>query len=144
MLPVEPADGGRDPRLRACDADRDRVAESLREHHAVGRLSLEEFQQRLDATYRAKTYGELDAQTVDLPPAGGPLLPDQQRPAGTGHRRSRTHSYLSVNAICWAIWGASVATSGGHSLQGLWPIWVSLPWGAALITRRGGHQPPRG
>ncbi len=32
-----------DPRLRASDADRERTAQLLREHHAVGRLTAEEF-----------------------------------------------------------------------------------------------------
>ncbi len=49
-----------DPRIRASDADRDRAAEALREHHATGRLTVEEFQERLDRVYAAKTLGELD------------------------------------------------------------------------------------
>ena len=32
-----------DPRIRASDEDRDRAASLLREHHAVGRLTPEEF-----------------------------------------------------------------------------------------------------
>ena len=35
------------------DADREASAGQLREHYAVGRLSLDEFQDRLDAVYRA-------------------------------------------------------------------------------------------
>ena len=36
-----------DPRIRASDADRDRVAALLREHHAAGRLTAEEFHERM-------------------------------------------------------------------------------------------------
>ena len=36
-----------DPRIRASDADRDRTAALLREHHAAGRLTAEEFNERL-------------------------------------------------------------------------------------------------
>ena len=48
-----------DPRIRASDADRDRTAALLREHHAAGRLTAEEFNERLDKAYAAKTLGEL-------------------------------------------------------------------------------------
>jgi hypothetical protein len=41
--------------LRASDAERERVAASLREHCAAGRLTLEELSERLDEAYRART-----------------------------------------------------------------------------------------
>ena len=47
-----------DPRLRASDDDSDRAAALLREHHAVGRLTAEEFNERLDKVYAARTMGE--------------------------------------------------------------------------------------
>ena len=49
-----------DPRIRASDDDRDRTAALLREHHAVGRLTAEEFSDRLDQAYAATTVGDLD------------------------------------------------------------------------------------
>lgn len=55
------------PQIRASDADRDRVAELLREHHAVGRLSAEEFSERLESALRARTLDELDELLADLP-----------------------------------------------------------------------------
>jgi hypothetical protein len=55
--------------LRASDADRDRVAEHLRDAMAEGRLDMDEFQERLETTYRARTYGELAPITRDLPSA---------------------------------------------------------------------------
>ncbi|MFB6562449.1 DUF1707 domain-containing protein [Streptomyces sp. NPDC056400] len=62
------------PELRASDADRDRVAERLRDAVAEGRLDMEEFEERLDAAYKSRTYAELEPLTRDLPaPAGGPL-----------------------------------------------------------------------
>ena len=50
-----------DPRMRASDTDRERTASLLRDHHAQGRLSAEEFNDRLDRAFTAKTIGELDA-----------------------------------------------------------------------------------
>ena len=66
-----------DPRIRASDADRDRTAALLREHHAAGRLTAEEFSERLDHTYAAKTMGELDQLLADLPAIDLYELPDR-------------------------------------------------------------------
>ena len=56
-----------DPDMRAGDADRERLVEQLREHHAAGRLTLDEFDERMTKAYAAKTYGELRTLTRDLP-----------------------------------------------------------------------------
>jgi hypothetical protein len=67
--------------LRVSDADRESVATSLREHYADGRLSLEEFQQRLDATFAARTDHDLHRITNDLPhpTAFAPTWPPARR-----------------------------------------------------------------
>lgn len=57
--------------IRASDADRDRVAEILREALAEGRLDPEEHAERIDTVYRAKTMGELEPVVRDLPAAAG-------------------------------------------------------------------------
>jgi Domain of unknown function (DUF1707)/Cell wall-active antibiotics response 4TMS YvqF len=57
--------------MRASDADRDRVADQLREALAEGRLTAEEHAERLDAVYTAKTYAELAPIVHDLPATGG-------------------------------------------------------------------------
>jgi hypothetical protein len=67
--------------LRVSDAERETVLESLREHTAAGRLTMDEFTERADQVLRAKTYGELENLTRDLPPldprraAAPPLTP---------------------------------------------------------------------
>ncbi|MDQ0581280.1 DUF1707 SHOCT-like domain-containing protein [Streptomyces rishiriensis] len=58
------------PDLRASDADRERVAEVLRDALAEGRLDMTEFEERLEETYKARTYRELAPITRDLPVAG--------------------------------------------------------------------------
>ncbi len=57
----------RNPHLRASDADRDATADRLRQHHTDGRLDQDEFQERLDGCFAAKTVGELAELTRDLP-----------------------------------------------------------------------------
>lgn len=74
--------------IRASDADRDRIADILREAMAEGRLTADEHAERVDAVYRAKTVGELEPLVRDLPaPAGTaraatPGVPGQEGPAG--------------------------------------------------------------
>jgi hypothetical protein len=54
--------------MRISDADRNKVAEILREAAGDGRIDFEELDQRLEATYAAKTYAELVPITHDLAP----------------------------------------------------------------------------
>ncbi|MFD1830736.1 DUF1707 domain-containing protein [Streptomyces desertarenae] len=68
------------PEMRASDADRERVAEVLREAVAEGRLDMEEFQERLDSAYTARTQGELAPLVRDLPRTTAPTTPAE--PAG--------------------------------------------------------------
>jgi DNA-binding transcriptional ArsR family regulator len=64
------------PELRIGDADRDATAAALGEHFAHGRLTLDELDARLDATFTATTHGELSAATRDLPDVTvSPALP---------------------------------------------------------------------
>jgi hypothetical protein len=55
--------------LRASDADRDRIADILREALAEGRLDAEEHAERVEGVLNAKTVGELDVFIRDLPAA---------------------------------------------------------------------------
>lgn len=85
-------------RLRISDDDRNRVAEVLRHAAGEGRIDLEELDERLDAAYRAKTYGELVPITADLPvaPARYPVpAPQPVRPARTGPMYSSSVAVMS-------------------------------------------------
>jgi hypothetical protein len=88
-------------RLRISDDDRNTVAEVLRKAAGEGRIDLEELDERLEAAYRAKTYGELVPITADLPvtpvrlPQPAPQLAPQPAPhaaaalpAGMGYTTS--------------------------------------------------------
>jgi hypothetical protein len=68
-------------RLRISDADRHKVAEVLREAAGEGRIDLTELDERLEATYAARTYADLVPITLDLPVARQTDLP--ARPAAT-------------------------------------------------------------
>jgi len=59
---TQPSEG-----ILASDADRDAAASALADAVAVGRLSLEEHNRRLDALFAARTQDQLSAVTADLP-----------------------------------------------------------------------------
>ena len=63
--PARPAAGG--PQTLASDADRDTAAGLLTAALAEGRLTADEHDQRLSATYAARTWQQLDPLTADLP-----------------------------------------------------------------------------
>jgi hypothetical protein len=63
--------------LRISDSDRHRVAEVLREAAGEGRIDFEELDERLEATYAARTYADLVPITLDLPAQTAAQLPVQ-------------------------------------------------------------------
>jgi uncharacterized protein DUF1707 len=146
-----------DPRMRASDADRDRAASLLREHHAEGRLTAEEFNDRLDRAFAAKTQGELDELFADLPAIDLYRLPASGiRPAPPGAvRRKRgymdRHGGGPLSGDGPAAWFAWVAMSGllfvawagfglfdGGAAWLPWFLLFSVPWALYLLRRRRG------
>ena len=78
--------------LRASDADREQFVEQLRQHHAEGRLTVEELTERTGRAYAARTLGDLDALATDLPPSTcrpAPGNAGRPPPARPGPRRRR-------------------------------------------------------
>jgi Domain of unknown function (DUF1707) len=75
---LEPHDAGQ---LRISDEDRHQVSELLRTAAGDGRIDLDELDERLEATYAAKTYADLVPITVDLPAhASGHSVAPMARP----------------------------------------------------------------
>ena len=86
--------------LRVSDADRHAVADILREAAGEGRLDIDELEERLEETYRAKTYADLEPITRDLPVAG--QMPPAAAPAaavpvvyGRGDASDSASAFLS-------------------------------------------------
>jgi hypothetical protein len=148
---------GRDE-LRAADVDRTFVAERLKGALNEGRLSLSEYDERLQQTYAAKTYGDLDRVMGDLPhpasardsqvvPTAGPPGGWQQVPATPSYAsaypspdRRAVPRWLaavwgawliavSVNVVIWLLVSLSAA-----EVVYFWPMWVAGPWGAVLLA----------
>jgi hypothetical protein len=127
-------------RMRAADTDRERVAEQLRSAHTEGRLGLIEYDERLQQAWAARTYGELEALTADLPPARSPADPAAHRKLRQPHwqcepgrgGRAAVATWASVSVINLLIW--AVVSLVTMSLIYPWWVWVAGPWGAVLLA----------
>jgi uncharacterized protein DUF1707/cell wall-active antibiotic response 4TMS protein YvqF len=53
--------------MRVSNDDRERVAKVLHDAMAEGRITVNELEERLDTVYAAKTFGDLQPVTADLP-----------------------------------------------------------------------------
>ena len=62
-------------RLRASDADRERVVDTLKAAFVQGRLTKDELGRRTGQALASRTYGELTALTVDLPARRSDIRP---------------------------------------------------------------------
>ena len=82
LEPRPPYQPGDPSLLRVSDADRHKVADILRDAAGEGRLEIDELDERLEATYAAKTYADLVPITADLP-ATAPGAAPQPRPAAS-------------------------------------------------------------
>jgi Domain of unknown function (DUF1707) len=138
--------------IRACDADRDRTAAALCEHLAAGRLTVEEFDERLDQAFAAKTLGELDEVMTDLPEANPGRLPGAlvdysdagpplTRLPPPGSIEAGPGSYSTAWRAAWSTWlmislFVFVLWLAGGASGSLWFVWVTLALGVVLLVRR--------
>lgn len=113
--------------LRAGDADRQRVADRLRQALDEGRLTVLEYDERLRAAYAALTYGELTEVTSDLPApapasASTPVRSADARAAEAGSATppGSAKAYLVRQGRAWL--GGAVVTNG------IWAATSGLDW----------------
>ncbi|MFE2294422.1 DUF1707 domain-containing protein [Streptomyces sp. NPDC059452] len=123
--------------MRASDAERERIAELLREAVAEGRLEMDEFEQRLETAYAARTHGELEPLVRDLPAPGTAVTP-------VG---SSAPAPLRGSAASWPARIGGTATSkgafafwSGFSRKGRWTVGRKFTafamWGGGEIDLR--------
>ena len=125
--------------LRIGDAERDAAAADLGEHYAAGRLTLEELNERLDAVFAAKTFGQLTRIMADLPGAG--RLPGRRPavpPSGDAGDARPAVDAGPASGYSWAASGRRDARIGhGPPRAGFQPGWeAGQARGIATATRR--------
>jgi len=109
-----------DKAMRASDADREQVAEVLRAAAGDGRLTLAELQDRLEALYAARTYGELEPVVSDLPVS---TLPSADEPPFQASPTPVTARAASPDRVGGTptTWVAK-AVFGGIARRGQWVV----------------------
>lgn len=134
--------------MRIGNVERESTVSRLQAALNEGRLDILEFDERVAATYAARTIGDLVPITADLPadtpapaamaPMAPPLARDRQR----SHRPERhTAGWLvwawrawaiavSINLVIWFL----VGVGQGFEDTYFWPMWVAGPWGAVLLV----------
>jgi class 3 adenylate cyclase len=102
-----PPPGGPGPATeRVADVDRDRTVTQLREHVVEGRLTLDEFSDRVGQALEARTRGDLVAVMADLPQTTQVAQSLPERTTAPPKKTGRWH----------------VAVMSGHSTKGRWRI----------------------
>ncbi|WP_433511933.1 DUF1707 SHOCT-like domain-containing protein [Nonomuraea sp. CA-143628] len=126
-------------KIRASDGDREVVAERLSAALTEGRLSMQEYDDRLGRAFQAVTYGELADLLGDLPRA---KAKPQPAPRGAAVPAGLLATLPRWLRILWAIWAVKVSINlvvwvmlsvSDASLVYFWPMWIIGPPGAALF-----------
>jgi hypothetical protein len=125
--------------MRASDADREIVRAMLADAFADGRLTREEYDDRLNTLYDSRTLGEVSSLVTDLVPLDGPpmapapLLRADIDMRTRGARKWRKDveesfaAFLVPSIICTVIWIA--VARGGF----FWPVFPMLFLGLNLV-----------
>ncbi|MGI5126921.1 DUF1707 SHOCT-like domain-containing protein [Pseudonocardia sp. CA-107938] len=139
--PVRPED------LRVSDAERNHVQDHLRRAHEAGQLDIAEFDERVQSAWAARTRGDLDRVTADLPALPPPAPPQKKgavfAPTGGG-------TAMRVLTIIWTcLFVVNVTAWGVLALTGIvvhpWPLWLLVPGAAlAVLYSFGIGRPERG
>lgn len=118
---------GTEPDVRVSDAEREAVASVLRDAAATGRLDADELEERVALAYGARTRGDLEGLTTDLP-AAPPVVAEPSRvPAVRGTPAGeKLAGFLIPNVVCNIVW---IATGGPW-----WPVWVLMGTGIGFAV----------
>jgi hypothetical protein len=92
--------GDLQPRMRAGDADRAKVVEKLGRHLGEGRLTVEEFDDRVTQAHAAVYLDQLPPLFVDLPP--DPPVPGPRQPRSTTWAPSAAFLVLAALVLSWS------------------------------------------
>jgi hypothetical protein len=131
-----------DPRLRIADSDRERAMADLAMHYADGRLDHEEYDERLDAIWTARTRADLALLFNDLP---RPQAPQPSRAPARTPRPAGSRFRLPLLPVIAVLVVLSVLTEVPFWLLVFPLLWFRMRrHGAASPHRSHSHAPPHG
>lgn len=146
--------------LRIGNVEREATVARLQAALGEGRLDIGEFDERLAATYSARTAGDLVPITADLPATGSAAAAtpavaggrDRPRHHAAGHGAGQLaggadgrpdRNSRAWLAWAWRAWATAVAINlviwlavslGNGDAAYFWPMWVAGPWGVILLV----------
>lgn len=123
--------------ILASDADRERVAERLRQAATEGRILAHELEERVARALRARTYGELAVLIDDLPRADT----TPERRGSRSLRMARSHPVATVAvlvAVTLVLFVVAAAVVASFFFLG--PLWIVL---VVMLFARRGYQGER-
>ena len=155
---------GDQQKMRASDRDRQQVVDRLRSAVEDGRLTMDEYMDRMEAAYQAATYGDLAPLCADLP-VSAPVMAGSATAAGIAAPPAgfslvgclaglpavlrvlwiKWLAVVSVNVVVWAL----VSGTGGHLAypgRSGWPArggQCCSPCQLASCCRGAAGRPPR-
>lgn len=110
---------------RIGDAERDRAAEYLREHMSVGRLTQEEFDERVTAALQARTAADLEPLFRDLPaPKPGQPAPAAGSASWPVYQPSANHPVLPPSPALLPAPSSRAADALGIVAAVAWLAWI--------------------
>jgi hypothetical protein len=119
-LEEEQAMGELQPRMRAGDKDRHRVVELLGKHFGEGRLTVEEFDERVVRAHASMYLDELPALTADLPRDPEP----HRRPTRSSMRVPHVFLILMAMLLAWSM--VTAVVYGAPPLFALFLVFLFL------------------
>jgi hypothetical protein len=96
--------------MRAASADRERTVDVLKAGFTEGRLTQDEYTDRVGRAYAARTYGELNALIADLPAGAVPLPPGDRAGSMRAYQAPANTNSLAIAAM--VLGAAEVFTLG--------------------------------
>ena len=127
--------------MRAGDADRDRVMELLNVAFIEGRLSKDEYDDRLEDTFSARTIADLDRIAADLPAPQPAVVPPEPRTNGLaiaslacGLAQLMFGPLATIPAIVFGHLARSQIRRTGEQGAGLALAGLILGWAAVILV----------
>lgn len=119
--------------LRASDADRSATARRLQVAVDEGRLTLTDYDERLQRAYAARTYGDLDRLTADLPAPAAPVPAVRAGAPVAGRDAAEWRGWAGMSIVLVVIWGLTSVAAGQPIF--FWPMFPIGIWGAILLAQ---------